>query len=112
MLSYNQWHILRDSLHLYRASLATTGQDLSSLAVLAEVIGSLKVPGSLELVACLLETLSKVVSNVSPDVADKRYIEQLLMSAIENVVENLAVSSSTTRIRCGRVSSTCSHQHR
>ncbi|RPD60690.1 hypothetical protein L227DRAFT_501246 [Lentinus tigrinus ALCF2SS1-6] len=77
-----------------RTTAATATQELSSLAVLAEVIGSLKIAGSFELVACLLETLSKVVSNVSPDVADRRFVEQLLMSAIENVVDNFTPSAS------------------
>lgn len=66
-------------------------EELSTLAVLAEVIGSLKVTGSLDLVSCLLETLNKVASNSSPAAADKRFIEQLLMSAIENVVGSLQV---------------------
>lgn len=59
--------------------------------MLTEVIGSLKFTGTLELVACLLETLNKVTTNISPDVADRRFVEQLLMSAIENAVENLPV---------------------
>ncbi|TFK83295.1 hypothetical protein K466DRAFT_498737 [Polyporus arcularius HHB13444] len=77
-----------------KATSTAPSTELSSLAVLAEVLGSVKVAGSLELIACLLETLSKVVSNVSPDAADRRFIEQLLMSAIENVVENFVPSTS------------------
>ena len=46
--------------------------------------------------SCLLETLQKVLSNVSPDAADRRFIEQLLMSATENVVEHFPVSLPTT----------------
>ena len=70
-------------------------RELSFLAALAEVIGSLHIPGSLELISSLLDTLQKVMSNVSPDVADRRFVEQLLMSAIDNVVENFSVGSPT-----------------
>ncbi|KAI0712775.1 armadillo-type protein [Cerioporus squamosus] len=73
--------------------LTASNTELPSLAVLAEVLGSVKVAGSLELVACLLETLHKVVNNVSPDASDRRFIEQLLMSAIENAVENFVPST-------------------
>lgn len=62
------------------------------LAVLAEVLGSVKVAGSLELVSCLLETLNKVTHTVAPDAADRRFVEQLIMSAVENVVQQFPVS--------------------
>ena len=52
----------------------------------------MKVTGSLELVVCLLETLNKVASHPSPDTADVRFIEQLLMSAVETVVGSFPVS--------------------
>ena len=49
-------------------------------------------PGSLELVSCLLETLNKIASSASPDIADRQYVEQLIMSAVENVVQHFPVS--------------------
>ncbi|KAI0651200.1 hypothetical protein C8Q79DRAFT_1004507 [Trametes meyenii] len=60
-------------------------EEISLLAVLAEVIGSLKISGSLELISSLLETLHKVTHAAAPDTADRRFVEQLVMSAIENV---------------------------
>ncbi|KAI1789700.1 hypothetical protein LXA43DRAFT_1019967 [Ganoderma leucocontextum] len=69
-------------------------EELSALAVLVEVVGSLKITGSLELVSCLLETLNKVASDSSPDAADIRFIEQLLMSAVENVVGSFPASAT------------------
>ncbi len=74
----------------YRTAHAQS-EDLSALALLVEVVGSLKITGSLEIVSCLLEILNKVASNSSPDAVDKRFIEQLLMSAIENVVGSFPV---------------------
>ncbi|EMD35136.1 hypothetical protein CERSUDRAFT_107124 [Gelatoporia subvermispora B] len=75
---------------------------LSALSLLAEVLGSKPVPGSLDLIACLLDTLSKVVHDASAAAADKNYIEQLLITAIENTVssvpENTDLSSATIRV--------------
>ncbi|KAI0670242.1 hypothetical protein C8Q78DRAFT_1138718 [Trametes maxima] len=67
---------------------ATTAQieEISLLATLAEVLVSLKITGSLELISSLLETLHKVTNTVAPDTADRRFVEQLIMSAVENVV--------------------------
>ena len=78
-------------MHLDRTASSAASGELASLAILTEVVGSLKFTGTLELVACLLETLNKVTINISPDVVDRRFVEQLLMSAIENAVENLPV---------------------
>lgn len=69
------------------------------LAALAEVLSSVKIVGSLELVSCLLETLNKVTHTVAPDAADKRYVEQLIMSAVENVVQQFPVGPEATCVR-------------
>ncbi|KAI0369251.1 hypothetical protein BV20DRAFT_968110 [Pilatotrama ljubarskyi] len=68
---------------------ATTAQieEISILVTLAEVLSSVKISGSLELISVLLETLHKVAQAVAPDTADRRFVEQLIMSAVENVVE-------------------------
>ncbi|KAI0742763.1 hypothetical protein C8Q80DRAFT_1221194 [Daedaleopsis nitida] len=76
-----------------KTATAAASQELSPLAVLAEVVASLKITGTLELISCLLESLSKVASHVPPDVADRRYVEQLLMSALENIVEHFPSST-------------------
>lgn len=80
----------------HRTARTIISQELSPLAALAEVIGSQKIVGSLELVSSLLDTLQKVMSNVSPDAADRRFVEQILMSALENVVENFSVGPSAS----------------
>jgi len=61
------------------------------LSVLSEVISSILLPGSIELISCLLDTLSKVAHCDSIPQADVVYVEQLLMSGIENVATNVAV---------------------
>ncbi|OCH90866.1 hypothetical protein OBBRIDRAFT_729952 [Obba rivulosa] len=75
---------------------------LSTLSLLAEVLGSKPVPGSLELITCLLDTLSKVVHDTSAVAADKNYLEQILITAIENAVssmpENTDLSAATIRV--------------
>ena len=68
--------------------------DYSSLIALAEVLGAKPLPGSSELVSTLLETLAKVINGGSMIPADKIYIEQLLLSAIDNSVTNISVSLS------------------
>ena len=69
------------------------------LVLLAETISSRPLPGSVELASCLLETLNKVVHDASSSVTDKSYVEQLLMSAVENAATNVPVSEiyPTTR---------------
>ncbi|OBZ74951.1 U3 small nucleolar RNA-associated protein 10 [Grifola frondosa] len=63
----------------------TNNNDLASLTFLVEVLGSKSIFGSLELVSCLLETLSKV-HHTHQEAADKRFLEQLLMIAMEKAI--------------------------
>ncbi|KAI0776755.1 hypothetical protein BD413DRAFT_469201 [Trametes elegans] len=74
---------------------ATSAQvgEISTLAVLAEVLGAIKIAGSLELISSLLETLHKVTHTVALDVADRRFVEQLIMSAVENMVQQLPATT-------------------
>jgi hypothetical protein len=48
-------------------------------------------PGSLDLIAHLLETLSKIVQTLPQTQADISYIEQLLMSAVESAASKINV---------------------
>ncbi|KAJ8482003.1 hypothetical protein ONZ51_g5640 [Trametes cubensis] len=68
-------------------------EGVALLSVLAEVLASLKITGTLELISCLLETLHKVTHNVAPDTADRRFVEQLIMSAVENIVQQFPSST-------------------
>ena len=68
---------------------------LASLSMLAEILGSKKLPGSPELITTLLETLTKVVHDAPAAAADKAFVEQVLMSALENAALNMPVSPQT-----------------
>jgi len=64
---------------------------LSELTLLAEILGSNPLPGSLELVSALLETLSKLIQSPPTSQADANYVEQMLMSAIDSASSNIPV---------------------
>lgn len=57
-----------------------------------EILGTKSLPGSLDLISHLLDTLSRVVQTLPPAQADVSYIEQLLMSAIESAASKVKVS--------------------
>lgn len=84
----------------YNLSLSASYWDITSstldnghqrLSLFVEVLGTRSLPGSLDLISHLLETLNRVVQSVSPTQADVSYIEQLLMSAIENAANKITV---------------------
>ncbi|KAJ6554556.1 armadillo-type protein [Mycena capillaripes] len=60
------------------------------LSLLAEVLASVPLPGSLDLVSRLLETLHNVVQSTASADVDISYIEQSLMSAVEHSAEKIA----------------------
>ncbi|KAF9480276.1 hypothetical protein BDN70DRAFT_905831 [Pholiota conissans] len=64
---------------------------LPRLSLLAEILGTKSLPGSLDLISHLLDTLSKVVQTLPATQADVSYIEQLLMSAIESTASKIKV---------------------
>ncbi|KAG6902641.1 hypothetical protein C0995_013766 [Termitomyces sp. Mi166 len=57
---------------------------LPRLGLFVEVLGARSLPGSLDLISNLLETLNRVLQSVTAAQTDVNYVEQLLMSAIEN----------------------------
>ncbi|KAF7326662.1 U3 small nucleolar RNA-associated protein 10 [Mycena venus] len=59
------------------------------LSLLAEVLASVPLPGSLDLVSRLLETLHNVVQSTTSADVDISYIEQSLMSAVEHSAEKI-----------------------
>lgn len=65
-----------------------------------EVLGTRPLHGSLDLVSHLLETLNRVVQSVSPVQADVSYVEQLLMSAIENSASKIKVCGYLFLVAC------------
>lgn len=90
-----------------RASKRAKTTDLSDdtiprLTLLVEILGTKSLPGSLDLISHLLETLNRVVQSISPNQADVSYVEQLLMSAVDSaaskIVEAPNLSPSTIRL--------------
>ncbi|CAA7262090.1 unnamed protein product [Cyclocybe aegerita] len=75
---------------------------LPRLSLLAEILGTKSLPGDLDLISRLLDTLNQVVQSLPPTQAEVSYIEQLLMSAIESaaskVIEAPNLSPSVIRL--------------
>jgi U3 small nucleolar RNA-associated protein 10 len=65
-----------------------------------EVLEARPLPGSLDLISHLLETLNRVVQSVSPAQADVSYIEQLLMSTIESSASKIKVCRYLYLVAC------------
>ncbi len=59
-------------------------ESLESLAFLAEVLSGIPLPGDKDFISCLLETLSNVSHSEGRPTAGVAYIEQLLMTCIQN----------------------------
>ncbi|KAJ7456907.1 hypothetical protein FB451DRAFT_1275210 [Mycena latifolia] len=73
-----------------RAKLTDVSDDtFPRLSLLAEVLGSIPLPGSFDLISRLLETLHNVVQSTTTTDADISYIEQSLMSAVEHSAEKI-----------------------
>ncbi|KAJ3515006.1 hypothetical protein NLJ89_g2035 [Agrocybe chaxingu] len=83
-------------------TLEIPGDSLPRLSLLVEILGTKSLPGSLDLISRLLDTLNQVVQSLPPAQADVSYIEQLLMSAIESaaskVMEVPNLSPSVVRL--------------
>jgi hypothetical protein len=61
------------------------------LSLLAEVLASVSLPGSLDLVSRLLENFNNVVYSTTSTDVDIIYIEQSIMSAVEHSAEKVTV---------------------
>ncbi|KAJ7270708.1 hypothetical protein B0H12DRAFT_1229192 [Mycena haematopus] len=73
-----------------RPKLSDVSDDsFSRLSLLAEVLASVPLPGSLDLVSRLLETLHGVVQSTTSTDVDISYIEQSLMSAVEQSADKI-----------------------
>ncbi|KAK2465147.1 hypothetical protein APHAL10511_002839 [Amanita phalloides] len=73
-----------------------TDNTIRRLTLLAEVLGTRPLPGSLDLVSQLLDMSSRIMHSVSQAEADVAYIEQLLMSAIENAADKITQEPSAS----------------
>lgn len=67
---------------------------MHQLTLLTEILGTKSLPGSLDLVSALLDTLNKLIQSSSGSQADANYVEQMLMSAIDNAATNIPVRSN------------------
>jgi U3 small nucleolar RNA-associated protein 10 len=64
----------------------------AELSALAEVLSNAPLPGSLEFITALLETLSKVVHTEVMARAESLYVQQRLMAAVERSASKITVS--------------------
>lgn len=73
---------------------------MPQLSLLAEVLGTKDLPGSLDLVSALLEALSKLLQSTPASEADVNYVEQMLMSAIDSTASNILVRPREHHVLC------------
>lgn len=85
-------HLLFLELGLTPCSDVSSDDSFPSLTLLAEVLAASVLPGSLDLISRLLDTLNAVLHYELPTQGDKSFVEQLLMSAIENAAGKVVVS--------------------
>ncbi|KAH9054895.1 hypothetical protein EDB87DRAFT_1644309 [Lactarius vividus] len=71
-------------------------ESLGSLTFLAEVLSGVSLPGDRDLISCLLEVLSNVARSEERSTAGVAYIEQLLMSCIQNASAAAQTSGETS----------------
>ncbi|TDL26887.1 hypothetical protein BD410DRAFT_763071 [Rickenella mellea] len=67
----------------------TETDNLATLTLLSEILSTQKLPPSMELISCLLETLHRVASLPAASHSELNYIEQLLMSSIASAAEEM-----------------------
>jgi U3 small nucleolar RNA-associated protein 10 len=86
LASHTATHLITNS--------SSPDDSLACLTLLAEVLGAQSLPGSLDFVARLLETLGLIVQYQSQAQVDMSYLEQLFMTAVENAADNISVRPS------------------
>ncbi|KAG6334786.1 hypothetical protein ID866_4304 [Astraeus odoratus] len=72
--------------------------DLQELTILAEVLGTTDIPGSIDLVSHLLETLGKVIRSEVSGTFNTNYVCQMLTTAIERSADQITMDSSGTNL--------------
>lgn len=71
-------------------------ETLGPLTFLAEVLSGISLPGDKDLISCLLDVLSNVAHSEERSTAGVAYIEQLLMSCIQNASAAAQASGETS----------------
>ncbi|KAJ8583913.1 hypothetical protein M405DRAFT_936925 [Rhizopogon salebrosus TDB-379] len=64
-------------------------EKMSMLTFLAEILGTKELPGSLDLLTQLLDTLGKIIHHDSPVPSDTSYLCQMLMAAVEEAASKI-----------------------
>ncbi|KAF9021672.1 hypothetical protein BDZ89DRAFT_1137818 [Hymenopellis radicata] len=73
-----------------RMTSETSEDTLPQLTVLAEVLAAATLPGSLDIIIALVQTLNNVIqSSTTSDFVDVAFIEQSLMTAVANVADKV-----------------------
>ncbi|KDQ16943.1 hypothetical protein BOTBODRAFT_144298 [Botryobasidium botryosum FD-172 SS1] len=68
---------------------------MQSLSIVLEIMAAKPLPGALELVACLLETLSRLCNLHASAKSEFDYLEQLCLTGLESAVDNIETTSFT-----------------
>ncbi|KAK0200852.1 hypothetical protein DFS33DRAFT_1386800 [Desarmillaria ectypa] len=64
-------------------------ETLPKLSILAEVLATTSLPGSFDIIAAMVQALSSVIQSSSSDNVDISFIEQSMMSAIDNAADKV-----------------------
>jgi U3 small nucleolar RNA-associated protein 10 len=80
-----------DSLPRKSPSHGNVEEKMSMLTFLAEILGTKELPGSLDLLTQLLDTLGKIIHHDSPVPSDTSYLCQMLMAAVEEAASKIKV---------------------
>jgi U3 small nucleolar RNA-associated protein 10 len=83
----------------YSPSHGNVEEKLSIFTFLAEVLGTKELPGSLDLLTQLLDTLGKTIHYDSPIPSDTSYPCQMLMAAVEQAASKITVFDSIARVQ-------------
>lgn len=81
-------------------------ESLPMLTLLVEVLSASDLPGSLDLISVLLDTLARTIGSVVAPQSDLIYVEQLLMTCVESAASQVKVrrQCSCTLISCVELS--------
>ncbi|KAK0216141.1 armadillo-type protein [Armillaria fumosa] len=66
-----------------------TQETLPRLSILAEVLATTSLPGSFDVIAAMVQALSSIIQSSSSDNVDISFVEQSMMSAIDNVADKV-----------------------
>ncbi|KAK0447887.1 uncharacterized protein EV420DRAFT_1647628 [Desarmillaria tabescens] len=64
-------------------------ETLPQLSILAEVLATTSLPGSFDVIAAMVQALSSIIQSSSSDNVDISFIEQSMMSAIDNAADKV-----------------------